>query len=63
MEFNPILIRDSILLERSERNKTKKEGKDYDDNIIEYRKSIFKKDKAMEEKLKLFNGKYMFGMP
>ena len=63
MEFNPILIRDSILLEGNERNKTKNEGKEYDENIIVFRKSIFKKDKAMEEKLKLFNGKYMLGMP
>ena len=62
MEFNPILIRDSILHEGNERNKTKNEGKEYDENIIVFRKSIFKKDKNMEEKLKLFSEKYMFGI-
>ena len=60
MEFNPILIRDSILLEGNERNKAKNEGKKYDENIIVFRKSIFKKDKNMEKKLKLFREKYMF---
>ena len=59
MEFNPILIRDSILLER---DKAKKEGKVYEENIEIFRKSIFKKDKNLEEKVKLFNEKYKFGI-
>ena len=59
MEFNPILIRDSILLER---DKAKKEGKVYEENIEIFRKSIFKKDKNLEEKVKLFSEKYKFGI-
>ena len=57
--FDPNLIRDFILLEKEEQNKVKKEKKDID---IVFRKSIYKKDKNINEKISLFNEKYQFGL-
>ena len=63
--FNPSLIRDLILLEQKERKEAKKNGKEIiqkDENVIIFGKSNSKKDKNINEKLKLFNTKYQFGI-
>ena len=63
--FNPSLIRDLILLEQKERREAKKNGKEIiqkDENVIIFGKSNSKKDKNINEKLKLFNTKYQFGI-
>ena len=63
--FNPSLIRDSILLEQKERYEAKKNGKEVikkDENVVIFGKLDSKKDKNINEKLKLFNQKYQFGL-
>ena len=63
--FNPSLIRDSILLEQKERYEAKKKGKEVikkDENVVIFGKLDSKKDKNINEKLKLFNQKYQFGL-
>jgi hypothetical protein len=60
--FNPSLIYKYILLERKQRKESKEKEKESDVDITKFRKSIYKKDKNINEKIKLFNEKYQFGL-
>ena len=60
--FDPNFIRDSIILEKNEVKKAKEKGKEINESIAVFRKSIYKKDKTLNEKLKLFYEKYQFGL-
>ena len=62
--FDPGLIRDSILFEKREQTEEKEEDIIQNrEKIITIRKSIYKKDKDINAKLKLiFNEKYQFGL-
>ena len=58
--FDPSLIYKYILLERKEGKESKE--KESEEDFAKFRKSIYKKDKNINEKIKLFNEKYQFGL-